>query len=542
MQIHPQSSSFREIEMSQIVKIEKGLRDIYVARAAAKQTSSDLKPAWVGQFWNNENMPQAIFNKPFNERAANATWLIQLVRNVPYKEVIERAVTFRPEARYILEKWRLSWERSFPGFNDDPAWKHDNIGQSYVAWTLSRLKWHFDKGENGLTVQPKPHQSLESLALSEKASFFAEVDRVAAHAHDDPRDSRLHIIDDADTVLSCTAALPGGVTLIHAGKAFQYTGADNDGLPMFKHVGESERWMDKRLNDHPEYWHWPPFLKYMKRRSIYAANRKTAAAIIADMAWQGETHAFIKGASAKSGTWTVDLTGIRTFADADSKLTMLKPTHACIVQEHMPFTHEQRFYIHKGRLITSACSDRNFSRIDCREGKRLDDRLAVIKVPSINEGAYDRGITSHVVDRKTSAAFAREVRKIAAELRTHGILNYVVDMGLTERGVAAVEINTLHYAGPYCMDHRWQATSYAKARKAEMARLKQRIIDEVSHMTDDANLSKLAPSLVTDRVCQTVIDEHMRVPRQAPEKTAATRVLSKAILYQMAIAELQGTA
>lgn len=528
--------------MSHTVQIEKGLRDVYVARAAAKQTSSDLKPAWVGQFWNDENMPHDMFRTPVKERAANATWLIQLVRNVPYKEVIERAVAFRPEARGILEKWRLSWERSFPGFNDDPAWKHENIGQSYVGWTLSRLKWHFDRGENGLTVKSKPYHSPESLSLSEKASFFAEVDRVAAHAHDDPRDYRLHIIDDADTVLSCTASLPGGVTLIHAGKAFQYTGVDSDGLPMFKHVGKAEQWMDKRLNDHPEYWHWPPFLKYTKRRSVYATNRETAAAIIADMAWQGETHAFIKGASSKSGTWTVDLTGIRTFADADSKLSMLKTPDASIIQEHLPFTHEQRFYIHNGRLITSACSDRNFSRVDCREGKRLDDRLAFIKVPSINEGAYDRGITSHVVDRKTSAAFAREVRKIAAELKTHGILNYVVDMGLTERGITAVEINTLHYAGPYCMDHRWQAASYAKARKAEMAKVKQRIIDKVSRMTNDANLLKLAPSLVTDRLCQRAITEQTDTPTGHESVAAtATRVLSKAMLYQMAIAELQGT-
>lgn len=233
---------------------------------------------------------------------------------------------------------------------------------------------------------------------------------------------------------------------------------------------------------------------------------------------------------------------IRTFADADSKLSMLKTPDASIIQEHLPFTHEQRFYIHNGRLITSACSDRNFSRVDCREGKRLDDRLAVIQVPSINEGAYDRGITSHVVDRKTSAAFAREVRKIAAELKTHGILNYVVDMGLTERGITAVEINTLHYAGPYCMDHRWQAASYAKARKAEMAEVRQRIIDKVSRMTNDANLLKLAPSLVTDRLCQRAITEQTDTPTGHESVAAtATRVLSKAMLYQMAIAELQGT-
>lgn len=538
--------------MSNTVQIKKGLRDVYVARANAKQTSPDLRPAWVGQFWNDENMPQEMFRPPQSEPLAKSTCLIQLVRNVPYKEVIERAAEFRPEAREILEKWRLAWERSFPGFNDDPSWNHEKVGQSYVGWTLSQLKWHFDRGEKGLTIKPTAKNSLQAVGLSEKAKFFAEVDHAAGYAKDDPRDSRLHIIDDADTVLSCASMLPGGVTLVHSGMAFRYIGKHEDGLPMFKNVGNVEPWMDNRLNDHPEYWFWPPFIEYMKRRSIFAANRETAAAIIADMAWQGETHAFIKGASSKSGTWTVDLTGVRTFEDADSKLTMLKATDASIIQERLPFTHEQRFYIHNGRVITSACSDRNFSRIDCREGKRLDDRLAVLKVPAINQGAYDRGITSYVVDRKTSAAFAREVRKIAAELKTYGILNYVVDMGLTERGITAVEINTLHYAGPYCMDHRWQARSYAKARKAEMVQLKTRIIDEASRLINcDAETLKAVPSFVTERVCQKTLDEQTKrgtaarpdlSHSKACEREASTRVVTKALLHRLATAALQDAA
>lgn len=541
--------------MNNTVQIEKGLRDVYVERARAKQTSPDLRPAWVGQFWNDENMPREMFRPPQSEPLARSTCLIQLVRNVPYTEVIERAADFRPEAREILEKWRLVWERSFPNFNNDPSWNHEKVGQSYVGWTLAQLKWHFDRGEKGLTVKSSAKNSLEAVSLSEKAKFFAEVDHTAGYAKNDPRDSRLHIIDDADTVLSCASMLPGGVTLIHNGKAFRYIGKHDDGLPMFENVGTSDPWMDNRLNDHPEYWFWPPFMKYMKRRSILATNRETAAAIIADMAWQGETHAFVKGASSKSGTWTIDLTGVRTFEDADSKLTMLKATDASIIQERLPFTHEQRFYVHNGRVITSACSDRNFSRIDCREGKRLDDRLAVLKVPAINQGAFDRGITSYVVDRRTSAAFAREVRKIAAELKTYGILNYVVDMGLTERGITAVEINTLHYAGPYCMDHRWQARSYAKARTAEMAQMKTRIIDKASRLIKfDAETLKAAPSFVPDRVCQKTLDEISKGSgftraeqnfsniSENCESEAAAAVMTKALLHRLATAELQGAA
>jgi hypothetical protein len=543
--------------MSNTVKIEEGLRHQYVERARAKQTSPDLRPAWVGQFWNDENMPQEMFRSPELEGQARSTCLIQLVRSAPYNEVVERAIEFRPGAREMLERWRLAWERSFPGFNDDPAWKHEKVGQSYVGWTLSRLNWHFDKGEKGLEVKPTKKNSLEATSLSEKAKFFAEVDHVAGHAKDDPRDSRLHIIDDADTVLSCASMMPGGVVLVHNGVAYQYTGNDQDGLPMFKDIGGNKQWLDNRLNDHPEYWFWPPFMKYMKRRSIFAANRETAAAIIADMAWQGETHAFLKGASSKSGTWTIDLAGIKTFQDADSKLTMLKATDASVVQEHLPFTHEQRFYIYNGKLMTSACSDRNFSRIDCREGKRLDDRIAVLKVPSINQGAFDRGITSHVVDRKTSAAFAREVRKIAAELKTYGILNYVVDMGVTERGIAAVEINTLHYAGPYCMDHRWQARAYTRARRNLLAHAHTRIVEAASGMIDhDPDITAALPFFVTELVCRNLLEQQAKrpfepiagrpstYPRDDDQCTneIAAAILTKVLLHDLATAELQEAA
>lgn len=547
--------------MKNTLKIDEGLRQQYIQNARTKQTGSGRRPAWVGQFWNDENMPQAMFRVPEKESAARSTCLVQIVRSAPYDEIIERAVAFRPGARDILEKWKLAWERSFPGFNSDPAWNHEKVGQSYVGWTISRLNWHFDRGEKGLDVKPGRGLSNEALSLSEKARFFKEVDYVASHAKDDPRDSRLHIIDDADTVLSCAAAVPGGVILVHNGIGYKYTGNDSDGLPKFIDIGRTSQWMENRLNDHPEYWYWPAFIKYMKRRSIFAADRRTAAAIIADMAWQGETHAFIKGASSKSGTWTVDLDGIRTFEDADAKLTMLKASDASIVQEQLPFTHEQRFYIYNGKLMTSACSDRNFSRIDCREGKRLDDRLAVLEVPSINQGAFDRGITSHVIDRKTSAAFAREVRKIAAELKSLGILNYVVDMGLTERGITAVEINTLHYAGPYCMDHRWQIRSYATERRALLTHVRHWIIaTATSRANNDPEILARIPLFVTDVVCNAMLEDEVKKAtfiRARKEEddihdgyegnaeclnAAVTAVLTKALLHKLASAELDKAA
>ena len=538
------------MDMNNVLKIEKGLRQRYVGRALAKQTNPDLRPEWVGQFWNDANMPQNLFKPPIQENPGRSTCLIQLVRNAPYDAVIERAAHFRPGALEILERWRLTWERSFPGFNDDPAWDKQKVGQSYVGWTVSRLNWHFNRGENGIQIKPSSKKSLEILSLMEKAKFFAEVDHVAAHAKDDPRDSRLHIIDDADTVLSCASMMPGGVILVHNGYGYKYIGNDDDGLPKFENVGKIKQWMDNRLGDHPEYWFWPSFVKYMKRRSIFAGDRATAAAIIADMAWQGETHAFLKGASSNSGTWTIDLSDIRTFEDADSKLTMLKATDASVVQERLPFTHEQRFYIYNGKLMTSACSDRNFSRIDCREGKRLDDRLAILKVPAINHGAFDRGITSHVVDRKTSAAFAREVRKIAADLKGQGILNYVVDMGLTERGIAAVEINTLHYAGPYCMDHRWQARAYTKARERVIAQGRTRIINAASSIIDhDQDVLATVPEFVTDLVCQSLVEEDMKRSTLDPRpyygedehwlNDAAADVLTKALLHKLATEELE---
>jgi hypothetical protein len=61
--------------------------------------------------------------------------------------------------------------------------------------------------------------------------------------------------------------------------------------------------------------------------------------------------------------------------------------------------------------------------------------------------------------------FARQVRKIVAELNEYGLKDYSIDMGLTERGMISVEVNTLHLAGPYSLRREFYTKQFERSRK-----------------------------------------------------------------------------
>jgi hypothetical protein len=99
-------------------------------------------------------------------------------------------------------------------------------------------------------------------------------------------------------------------------------------------------------------------------------------------------------------------------------------------------------------------------------GKRLDHRIATLLRPEIDCGEFDRGTTTYLSDRNLSARFARLARKIAADARGHGVLDFVVDIGLTERGPAAIEVNELELSGPYALNREWITKAYSRRSNA----------------------------------------------------------------------------
>jgi hypothetical protein len=454
--------------------LPENIRDI--ARQRLIDGSSDDLPLWVGQFWNDEvaSYSTTLAKKKDTRQVDNPAQdacIVTRLHSVPTRETIEAAAAFRPEARELLEAWRLIWDRSFPDFQFDEGSAVRLNEKSRADYTLSR----FDRLAEHFTTSVRP-ASIVGSSLINLAHKWKSVENAMSGDMEDIRDYRLHIIDDAEAVVSFRHLKPGFGVLSFYKTLFRLVGHSSDGLPLFERFERSTEqyqkgWEPSRLDDHPEYWFWPSFQKYMNRRSVYAPDLTVAGALVADMAWQGHTHAFIKAALPKQGTWTLNLSRVKTIEDGSRALAFLigktennGNRFPLIIQEQLPFTHEQRLFVIDGKLVTSVASDRHFCVSDARSDRRLDDRLAVIHVPSVDQGEYDRGVTSHVVDRKLAARFARLAREIARDLKKEGHLDYVIDLGMTERGITAVEINTVHFAGPYCMEKKWITKAYDRRR------------------------------------------------------------------------------
>lgn len=520
-----------------------------LARERLIQGGADLEqpPLWVGQFWNDQvaNFATGLGSEQPGDHidcTVQDACIVARINNVPTRRAIEEAVQFRPEARPLLELWRSIWERSFPDeLLDEESADHRNE-KPRASYSLSR----FESLTEGLGKPRNKNMSLTEV-LTGFVSDWQKVDKVTALPMRDARDYRLHIIDDAETVVGFRYLRAGFGTLFYLGKLFKLVGHSEDGLPMFERFErqtgryDGKAWEAKRMEDHPEYWFWPSFQKYMGRRSIYAPSLQVAGALIADMAWQGHTHAFIKAARPKQGTWTVSLRNVRNIEDGVAALENLvgkkefrHSVTPVIVQEHVPFTHEQRLFVIDGKLVASVCSDRNFCVADTRRNRRLDDRLAVLLKPSIDQGSYDRGITSHVIDRRVAAQFARRARQIARELKNEGHFDYVLDLGLTERGIVAVEINTVHFAGPYCMERQWLMKAYNRRRQRVQSELEAAVASFIPTCIADSHLAARAAKFKTEQFIELVLAGLMKQRREDKieylKSDIAERLLVKAII------------
>ncbi len=454
----------------------KALAKEFLNRTENWRDYKDAPPVWGGQLWKDWPM---VPHLPAKEADAVHAAMVKYIRNLPRKNDIEATIAFRPEAAPLMERWRETWERSFPNWEQDDRWSSRKNEEHYAEYALDRMTAFVEK------------MTVDESNLSSLTKAFRQAEDWLSWAKDDLRDKRLHVIDDADITMACVHLSPGMGLLAFGNVYFQYDGIDADGFPKFSEVQASKKRVDARVNDNPKYWTWDFFLPYMKRRSLLAANLRDAGALIADMAWQGHKKAFVKAGGSKVGTWTIDLTGIKTLTDGEMALRGVLPVDATtvkegyIIQEHLPFTHEQRFFVHDGRLIASVCSDRHFSVTDKRPNRRLDDRIATLDVPEIDRGAYDRGITHHVSDRKLSAEFARKARQIARVCKENGVLDFVVDIGMTSRGITAVEINTLHLSGPYCLDRRWFMQAFERRKNRIEKEVEQRMLAYARSILDD---------------------------------------------------------
>lgn len=531
-------------DQTRAIPLPENIRELAYERLMGDR---DQPPLWKGSFWNDEVATESLGYGPKialpQRNALNAACLVSRVNNLPTRKAVEAAAEFRPEARPLLELWRSIWNRSFPGWDE----REDIIDRGNEAprseSALKRFEQLLSLTEE-VAEEPRhvrrrdqANEASRATALRRNIESWMKIDEATTLQVKEPRDYRLHIIDDAETVVSYRDLHPGFGTVSHNGRLYRLAGHDEDGLPTFVRSDRSGGWESKRMSDHPEYWFWPRFQKYMKRRSVFAPNVRIAGAVLADMAAQGHTHAFAKASSCKQGTWTVNLHGIRTIKDALTRLDHTTgkswESSGLIVQEHLPFSHEQRFFVVDGKVVASVASDRNFCVSDAYR-RRLDERLAVLLVPEVDQGVYDRGVTSNVVDRATAAKFARTARAIARDLQEDGYFDYVIDLGLTSRGVAAVEINTFHYAGPYCLERRWIAKAYERRRVKLQRELNDHVKSAIAHKEMNADIVKMADKyrtvqFINDAFAAGVAERNVEDIADVSERIA-DRLLVKAVI------------
>lgn len=394
------------------------------------------------------------------------------VTNIPHLEEIEAVKRAFPEASKALDCWRAGWlaavaEMPFLATSiADPKTEHNLPYRTEQQWSAWR-------GRAAAEI-------LKGLSPVAGMRRLVDTDEYLRNYRNGHRNLLHHYVDDAYTFLSLAQAVPGMAVLFTpiAGCVLLYAGLGPDGLPRFTELKRHERYLfvqhvKDNLEDDAPYWTWKPVVAAMRRELHIARDIEDASGILLDMASRGHDRAFLKGMRSKSGTWTVDLRGATTLEETCRRAVLHGHDSSCgfsegiLVQEHLPTTREQRFFVSDGKVVASVCSDRNMNGTDAVRGRILDERVSVIRRPEIECGEFDRGETSHAVDRPLAAAFAIEARRIARELRGEGKTQYVIDMGLTSRGVVAVEINSFLRSGPYCLDHDLLAAAHRRRLTAE---------------------------------------------------------------------------
>ncbi|WP_222042536.1 ATP-grasp domain-containing protein [Rhizobium laguerreae] len=413
---------------------------------------------------------------------ALADVLIVGISNIPNAGEYEAVKAVFPAASAVLDRWRDNWnriaERNPATANVLPKPASDQLHETEIECNRRRHK-EFSEVIDGTYVGRDGMRRL------------LHGDYYARHLRGRQRNFLHHYVDDAFSFLSLDSAQPGMAILwTPHDLMLLYTGKDDEGFLTFCSLTPTERAAISSMiktghEDDGRYWQWEPMLSGMRRESREADDHIDAAEILLDMAKRGHRRAFVKAIRSKCGTWTVDLTGVETASDALRNLirdgfdSSDSFRYGLVVQEHLPTTREQRFFVTNGRIVASVCSDRNLNGTNLRAGRYFDERVAVIQRPEVAGGEFERGQTANEVNRPLAAAFAREARRIVREMRAEGRTHYVLDMGLTERGVVAIEINSFFRSGPYCLDRRRVAEAHKRSLTEEQLAVAAKNVDVV---------------------------------------------------------------
>ncbi|MGY3582369.1 hypothetical protein ACVIGB_000707 [Bradyrhizobium sp. USDA 4341] len=433
-------------------------------------------PAMVGGFWNpvmaksDDDIPILAELETFGIRGAPFTMRVRFLPTDAVLAAVLRA--YGPQAGALMSEWRALFDRLDGGldrFVNETAYK-EFLDYNFRYEVSDRTAMRLILGRGGLT---------------EAQSLYAAAADIAAGPA--PRLPEQHALEDA---LVMTSYVRNKVPVTFLAMFDR----DKKGLPPEKRtvrllsfsprgkprVKTPTRAAARRLREgfrvSNPYWGWPSFRQTCGRALQDTVGIHHLTLTLLDMARQGTSKAFLKNATFKGGTWVVGLEDVRREADVACALIravghewprLLAPIGSndgldpCfIVQEFRPFKYEHRFFIVADRIVASTPSDRTLTILDAQPGpRRLDPRVAVLEQPADRAGAFDRGTTSSVENRKMVADMARLVRRF---LRSHNEGDsryiprppaYVIDVGAGPDGIGLIEVNTFRNSGLYAVDY-----------------------------------------------------------------------------------------
>lgn len=387
----------------------------------------------------------------------------------PTEELVAALLAFRPDAASSIRRWQEIFNRSLSPVSLALSAHKQGVGVE------SRRKW-IAPCFTDASYWAKRGDRAGAADCLRRADAIAATLTNAGH-----RDWRLHALQDVDAFVSLEDAKPGSVVFVREDREFLFSHHDSDGLPVLAEIGTlsdldlgGRDWMntvrDAAFPGDPEDWSMAPFRALCGRPMAMTQSLNETAYVLLAMAHQGETKAFLKGRAAKSGTWVIHLNAHDTARDLLTRIVATAPAgfafgmNGILVQQYLPFHAEQRFFIVGGRVIASAASDRRDCWIDRPSDRRLDDRVAVPAVAPMGDHIYDRGTSPSHQDRVLSAKMARFARRFAEQMRSTYEHDYVLDVGLSDAGIAAVEMNRFYYAGPYGLSRRHVYRARARLR------------------------------------------------------------------------------
>jgi hypothetical protein len=186
-----------------------------------------------------------------------------------------------------------------------------------------------------------------------------------------------------------------------------------------------------------------PEILDVSKRMLLMCPTEAAPFLLARMATEGHDRVFLKGAKAKSGTWSLPL------VPGEAPWSISARLHAAmfpfiparlLVQEHLPMRLERRFFCIDNVPVCSVPVRRKDSVLRW-DGVLHDPRH--VEHPDDKEWFVDADLAQRFADR------AHEIAEVLSRTWPDDGGHYVMDLAMTERGIALIEINTLTNAGQY---------------------------------------------------------------------------------------------